>query len=68
MPLLGEFVPGGRKLELTERAFWSAQAVGAMIWIEPESGVSLCVASPEPDMCYSEEFNLLSDKLREGIR
>ncbi len=45
-----------------------AQAVGAMIWIEPESGVSLCVASPEPDMCYSEEFNLLSDKLREGIR
>ena len=49
-------------------ARWLCQAVGAMIWIEPESGVSLCVASPEPDMCYSEEFNLLSDKLREGIR
>ena len=65
-PLLGRMDPAEAGAD--ERAFGSAQAVGAMIWIEPESGVSLCVASPEPDMCYSEEFNLLSDKLREGIR
>ena len=61
-PCLDAWIP--RKL--TSARF--GQAVGAMIWIEPESGVSLCVASPEPDMCYSEEFNLLSDKLRQGIR
>lgn len=37
-------------------------AVGAMIWCDPVSGVSMSVATPEPDMCYSDEFNLLSDR------
>eukprot|EP01046_Picozoa_sp_COSAG06_P005365 COSAG06_NODE_238_length_19422_cov_16.417741_27_plen_95_part_00 len=43
-------------------------AVGAMIWCDPVSGVSLSVATPEPDMCYSDEFNLLSDRLMAGLK
>jgi hypothetical protein len=39
-----------------------------MIWCDPDTGLSLCVASPEPDMCYSAEFDLLSDTLVAGLR
>lgn len=49
------------------RTFGHHGAVGAMIWCDPDTGVSLCVASPEPDMCYSSEFNKLSDQLMAGV-
>jgi hypothetical protein len=31
-------------------------AVGAMVWCDPSIGLSLCAASPEPDLCYSDEY------------
>eukprot|EP01050_Picozoa_sp_SAG11_P014345 SAG11_NODE_1757_length_4306_cov_6.485619_2_plen_174_part_00 len=36
-------------------------AVGTMVWADPVSGLTVAAFTPEPDMCYSAEFNTLSD-------
>jgi hypothetical protein len=32
-----------------------------MVWHDPCSGVALCALTPDPDLCYSAQFNELSD-------
>jgi hypothetical protein len=36
-------------------------ASGCMAWADPQSGVTLVVLSTEGSLCYSPEYNELSD-------
>eukprot|EP01052_Picozoa_sp_SAG31_P013431 SAG31_NODE_806_length_11957_cov_2.232670_14_plen_44_part_00 len=37
-----------------------------MAWADPQSGLSCVVLSTEPGLCYSAEFNALSDLVSEA--
>jgi CubicO group peptidase (beta-lactamase class C family) len=47
----------------SSRAFGAHGSSGCMVWACPESGMACVVLTPEPDLCESEEFNVLSDLL-----
>lgn len=44
-----------------EKTFGHHGGAGAMSWADPESGISFVCLTTEPTMCYSSEFNELSD-------
>jgi CubicO group peptidase (beta-lactamase class C family) len=44
-----------------ENTFGHHGGAGAMSWADPESGTSFVCLTTEPTMCYSAEFNELSD-------
>ena len=43
-------------------------ATGAMMWCDPTSGVSCAVLTSQPSLCYSDEFNTISDLVLSGSR
>ena len=45
------------------QTFGAHGSSGCMAWADPESGMVCVVLTPEPDLCYSTEFNVLSDLL-----
>jgi CubicO group peptidase (beta-lactamase class C family) len=54
---------GERKfgLHTPRTVFGHHGGAGAMVWADPASGVSFACLTTEPTMCYSSEFNELSD-------
>ena len=48
---------------VSSTAFGAHGSSGCMAWADPESGLVCVVLTPEPDLCYSAEFNALSDLL-----
>lgn len=47
--------------ENPERLFGHHGATGAMMWCDAESGVSCAILTSQPSLCYSAEFNEISD-------
>ena len=47
----------------SSQTFGAHGSSGCMVWADPESGMVCVVLTPEPDLCYSTEFNVLSDLL-----
>ena len=45
----------------SNQTFGAHGSSGCMAWADPVSGVACVVLTPEPDLCYSTEFNILSD-------
>ena len=48
-------------------AFGAHGSTGCMAWADPRSGLCVVLLTPEPDLCYSAEFNHLSDLLQRAV-
>jgi CubicO group peptidase (beta-lactamase class C family) len=47
----------------SSQTFGAHGSSGCMVWADPTCGMACVVLTPEPDLCESSEFNVLSDML-----